>query len=89
MTVWEQIAARMRGIAGETVEAKAPPVRRGKVIKASPLIIDLGEFTIEEGDEDVEIDEALKQTRPEVGDLVRVHTADDGDYIVSGTIKGG
>lgn len=88
--VWGEIAGRLREVTRDTVRDEAPPVQRGKVVKATPLIVDVSDdLVLEEGDEDVEFDEALLATRPAVGDVVRVHKAADGDYIVSGRIVSG
>lgn len=90
MSIWDEIADALDERTTTVAREASPPVRRGKVVRADPLIVELAEdHALEEGDEDVELDEALKTDRPEVGDLVRVHTAEDGDYIISGTIKGG
>lgn len=90
MTVWDDIAATLEERTATVAREASPPVRRGKVVRANPLLVELAEdHVLEEGDDDVELDEAVKTTRPAVGDIVRVHTAEDGDYIISGTIKGG
>jgi hypothetical protein len=90
VTVWERIASRLEERTVETVKNTAPPVRRGKVTKATPLTVELADGDIlTRGDEDVEVDNALITTPPAVGDLVRVHTDEHGDYLISGVIKVG
>lgn len=86
-TVYDQLAARIRGLVSDTVRAEAPPVERWKVLAADPLVVEQigGDIVLEEGDPDVEVDRAVIADRPEVGATVRVHH-DGEDWIISGVI---
>lgn len=89
MTVWDDVAHRIREIARTQVHNVAPPPRRFKVAGTSPLVmeaVDGSPDRIEHGDEDVEVDERVLATAAE-GDLVHVHEDEDGDYLVGGLVK--
>jgi hypothetical protein len=88
VTVWERIGQRLREHAEEQVWTHSPPVRRAKVLRGSPLSVELDGETLEREDEDVEVDAALITTPPAVGDIVMVHTDQHGDYLISGLVKG-
>lgn len=87
--VYDELADRLRGLAREKAREASPPVERGKVVAADPLVLDLigSDVVLEEGDPDVEIAKPLLVDRPDVGDTVRVHVDGDGDYILSGVIE--
>jgi hypothetical protein len=87
-TVYDELADRLHGIAHRVAKDASPPVERGKVTHADPLVVELiGEdVTLEEGDPDVEIDRGLLTDRPTAGDTVRVHK-DGADYVIAGVIE--
>jgi hypothetical protein len=88
-TVYDELADRIRGLVREEAPKVSPPVSRGRVVSADPLVVDCGDdVLLEEGDPDVEFDRAVLQDRPAAGDAVRVHF-DGEDWIVSGVIEGG
>lgn len=88
-TVWQELGARLREVAREEAVRSSPPVRRGTVVRPNPLVVDLDGELLDAGDEDVEVDQALKTTPPAKGDIVRVQTDGNGDYLISGVIKSG
>lgn len=86
MNVFDALADKIR----EVAQSEAPPpVERWKVARSNPLVIEdmTGEVVLEEGDPDVEFDAMLLALRPDRGDLVRVHSDGDGDWIVSGAVE--
>ena len=86
---YDDLADRIRQLVHEEAPQASPPVDRGKVVSATPLIVDLGdEVLLEEGDPDVEFDRGVLADRPTVDDTVRVHS-DGSGWIVSGVIEGG
>jgi hypothetical protein len=91
-TVYDELADRLHGLAHRTAKAASPPVERGKVTHADPLVVEMidSDLTLEEGDPDVEIDRGLLTDRPAVGDTVRVHK-DGGpggsDYVIAGVVE--
>lgn len=92
MTVYDELAEAIRGIARGEARTVSPPVERWKVTISDPLTIERvggdGDLVLEEGDPDVEIDRAVLADRPAVDDLVRVHH-DGEDWIVAGVITHG
>lgn len=92
MTVFDELAEAIRGIARGEVRTVSPPVERWRVTNADPLTIERvggdGDLVLEEDDPDVEIDRAVLDERPAVGDLVRVHH-DGEDWLVAGVITHG
>lgn len=89
-SAYDRLAARLIDLVESQVQVAAPArVERGRVVRATPLVIDLGDdVLIEEGDPDVEFDRGVLAERPAAGDAVRVHF-DGEDWIVSGVIEGG
>ncbi|MGH2898976.1 MAG: hypothetical protein ACRDMZ_09915, partial [Solirubrobacteraceae bacterium] len=89
-SAYDRLAGRLLDLVAARVEASEPAkIERGRVLQASPLVVDLGDdVLIEEGDPDVEFDRAVLAERPVVGDAVRVHF-DGEDWIVSGVIEAG
>jgi hypothetical protein len=87
-SVFDELAEKIRGMAGEEAKRVSPPVTRGKVKSADPLIVVLpDDIVIEEGDPDVEFEKRLLGAdRPEEGDTVRVHH-DGQDWIVGGVVE--
>lgn len=88
-TVFDDLADRIRALAQGEAKVASPPVGRGKVLAADPMVIDMigVDLVLEEGDPDVEFDRAVLATRPAVGDTVRVHH-DGDDWIVAGVVRG-
>lgn len=86
---YDELADRIRRLAREEATSASPPVERAKVQKSNPLVVELiGEdLRLEEGDPDVEIDEALLTDRPAVGRTVRVHRDAQDDYVIAGVIR--
>lgn len=86
--VYGDLAKRLRQLAGDEAKRVSPPVQRGKVKSADPLIVELpDDVLIEEGDPDVEFEKRLlNDDRPAEGDTVRVHH-DGQDWIVSGVVE--
>ncbi|MCA1571258.1 MAG: hypothetical protein LC798_13245 [Chloroflexi bacterium] len=64
-------------------------MRRFKVTIVNPLTVREvgGDLVLEVGDEDVEVARELVATPPAIGDTVRVHEDEHGDYVVSGVIE--
>jgi hypothetical protein len=88
-TVYDDLADRIRQLARHEARSSSPPVDRGTVVSATPLVVDLGGgLVLEEGDPDVEFDRGVLSDRPAKGDAVRVHS-DGQDYIVTGVIEAG
>lgn len=87
--VYDDLAARIRGLARETAQDASPPVERGKVKRSNPLKVQLidDDVVLEEGDEDVEIDRALLDDRPAVGETVRVHRDGEHDFVIAGVLR--
>lgn len=90
MTAYDRLVDRLFDLVGTGIaESATPRVERGTVVRASPLVVDLGDdVVIEEGDPDVEFDRGVLAVRPAPGDAVRVHF-DGQDWIVSGVIQAG
>lgn len=88
----KRLADRIKAVAREQAQDASPPVRRGSVLHSDPLRVEYGATILEEGEDDVEIDEALKDDRPVPGTIVRVHVSVDGEdrsYLIEGRILGG
>lgn len=88
----QQLADRIREVAREQALHASPPVRRGTVLHSNPLRVEYGDAILEEGEDDVEIDEALKLDRPDPDTIVRVHVSvddDDRSYLIEGRILDG
>lgn len=90
-TAYDELADRIRGLVREEARVASPPVERWMVTSSDPLIVEQvgGDIVIEEGDPDVEIDRAVLDDRPDVDDLVRVHSDGEGEgkgWIVAGVI---
>ena len=85
---YDELAAALREEMRAEARIASPPIDRGKVRSAEPLIVEMDDFVLEEGDPDVEFDRRLltETGRPEVGDTVRVHQDADGDWIVGGVL---
>lgn len=90
MSAVQELAARLRAAMREEARRVSPPVRRFKVRRRNPLVVEEmgGDLILEEGDPDVEIDRATLADRPLKDDLVRVHVDEQGDYIIGGVIDG-
>lgn len=90
MSVYDDLAARIRGAARHHARVESPPPMRFKVARTSPLTLHhLGavDLVLEEGDPDVEIARDVLESRPSVGDIVIVHADQFHDYIVSGVVQ--
>lgn len=88
MSVWNEVAGRLREIIAETAEARAPASGRGRVKSTNPLVItgvDDG-LDLEEGDPDVEIVHRVKADAA-IGDAVVVHQDEDGGFLAAGLLK--
>lgn len=88
MSVWDEIAGRLREMMHEVAEARTPAPSRGKVKSVDPLIItgvDDG-LDLEEGDPDVEVVHRVKADA-EVGDAVVIHQDEDGGFLAHGLLK--
>lgn len=87
MTVWDELAEKLRAFVRGEVEGQGHRTRRFRVVKRNPLVCEAldGTLVIEEGDPDVEIarsvlgytiidsdGDSVVIPRPQVGDLVLV-----------------
>jgi hypothetical protein len=79
VTVWADLDDALR----RRVRAESPPPQLGHVVSASPLLIETGDLTLDERDEDVTVDAVVSSLGLTVGEVVRVFVLDDGDYHVS------
>jgi hypothetical protein len=95
VTVWADIAQRVRHVSREETRNVSPPVQRFQVTRVLPLRLEevAGSEVLEEGDPDVEIGQALKLKDLEgnrvvaVGDLVAVHQDEHKDWIASDVVR--
>lgn len=92
MSAYDELAERIRTLARETVDVRAPAVERWRTVSSSPLVIELvgadDDLVLEEGDPDLEIDRAVLGDRPAPGDMLRVHRDADG-WMVAGVLSTG
>ena len=88
-TVFDELAHRIRDIARSEAKDVAPPVRRARVLDASPLTVELLDtgVVLEEGDEDFDVSDELDRHPPPVGSIVLVDTDEEGDYVARGIVK--
>jgi hypothetical protein len=87
MSVYDDLAQRLRGLCRDVVAETAPPVERWKVVASNPLVVEqiTGDVVLEEGDPDVEIDRGVLADRPAAGATVCVHF-DGQDWIIGSVI---
>ena len=90
MTVWAEIADRLRNVAEGTGSKRRPGPQRFTVRGTTPLVLDelLGNERLEEGDPDFEIDDRVLSDAA-VGDIVIAQQDADGDYVATALVKEG
>lgn len=88
MTVWYELARRVRQAGRDGAVEAAPAIGRFVVASVSPLSLEQvdGDLVLVDGEEDVEVAKALRDTPPSAGDVVLCHRDGDGDWIVTAVL---
>lgn len=94
MTVYDDLATRIRGVARDHARAESPPTLRFRVASTGPLVLDQidGDLVLNEGDPDFTIADAVDTGAPAAGDVVLVEqtgASDNPEWFATGVVKRG